>query len=73
MGFDELVLTRLMIAPELKFPLLSSGYNEQEVTQRFVGKDLAGFLQKPYVLSTLAEKLESVLGQVGADPFLEPE
>lgn len=28
--------------------IMSSGYNEQEVTQKFVGKGLAGFIQKPY-------------------------
>ena len=28
--------------------LLTSGYNEQDATERFVGKGLAGFIQKPY-------------------------
>ncbi|MDA8429855.1 MAG: PAS domain S-box protein, partial [Geobacteraceae bacterium] len=28
--------------------IMSSGFNEQEVTQKFVGKGLAGFIQKPY-------------------------
>jgi len=37
--------------------IMSSGYNEQEVTQRFIGKGLAGFIQKPYRLSTLRETL----------------
>jgi two-component system, cell cycle sensor histidine kinase and response regulator CckA len=41
--------------------ILSSGYNEQDVTQRFVGKGLAGFIQKPYQLSTLAAVLKEVL------------
>ncbi|HUI69670.1 MAG TPA: response regulator [Spirochaetia bacterium] len=41
--------------------ILSSGYNEQEAVQRFVGKGLAGFLQKPYRLSQLRQKLTSVL------------
>jgi two-component system, cell cycle sensor histidine kinase and response regulator CckA len=41
--------------------ILSSGYNEQDVTQRFVGKGLAGFIQKPYQLSTLVAVLEEVL------------
>ena len=35
--------------------IISSGYNEQEVTQRFVGKGLAGFIQKPYKLSELKQ------------------
>ena len=33
--------------------ILTSGYNEQEVTQRFVGKGLAGFIQKPYTIEAL--------------------
>jgi len=35
--------------------IMSSGYNEQEVTRKFAGKGLAGFIQKPYMLSTLKE------------------
>ena len=30
-----------------------SGYNEQDATQRFVGKGLAGFLAKPFLVSDL--------------------
>lgn len=45
--------------------ILSSGYNEQDVTQRFVGKGLAGFIQKPYQLSTLVAVLKDVLDQGG--------
>ncbi len=41
--------------------LLSSGFNEKEATQRFVGKGLAGFVQKPYRFATLATKLSEVL------------
>ncbi len=33
--------------------IMTSGFNEQEVTQKFVGKGLAGFIQKPYNLSTM--------------------
>jgi len=42
--------------------LLSSGYNEHEVEQRFAGKGLAGFVQKPYALSDLTAQLINVLG-----------
>ncbi|HOZ45538.1 MAG TPA: PAS domain S-box protein [Candidatus Hydrogenedentes bacterium] len=41
--------------------VLSSGYNEQEATNRFAGKGLAGFLQKPYQPVTLMQKLREVL------------
>lgn len=42
--------------------ILSSGYNEQDVTQRFVGKGLAGFIQKPYTMANLRVTLNRVLG-----------
>ncbi len=41
--------------------LLSSGYNEQEATDRFAGKGLAGFIQKPYRAQKLIEKLRRIL------------
>ena len=41
--------------------VLCSGYNEQDATQRFAGKGLAGFIQKPYNLTTLREMLIEVL------------
>ena len=41
--------------------ILSSGYDEQDATDRFVGKGLAGFLQKPYDFDTLLTKLRQVL------------
>ena len=41
--------------------ILCSGYNEQEATQRFAGKGPAGFIQKPYNMAALREKLTEVL------------
>ncbi len=43
--------------------ILSSGYSEQESTKRFGTQCLAGFLQKPYELTTLQAKLREVLGE----------
>lgn len=40
--------------------IMSSGYNEGEVTQKFAGKELAGFIQKPYKLSGLEDALRKV-------------
>jgi len=37
--------------------IMASGYNEQEVTQRFVGKGLVGFIQKPFMIDDLREVL----------------
>jgi PAS domain S-box-containing protein len=42
------------INPRVKV-ILSSGFNEVEAVQRFTGKGLAGFLQKPYTAQHLAE------------------
>lgn len=41
--------------------LLSSGYNEHEATDRFAGKGLAGFIQKPYRSSQLIDKVRAAL------------
>jgi len=41
--------------------ILASGYNEQEVSQRFVGKGVAGFLQKPFRMQDLQEALAKIL------------
>ncbi|MBC7962864.1 MAG: GAF domain-containing protein [Steroidobacteraceae bacterium] len=41
--------------------IISSGYNEQEVTRKFVGKGLSGFIQKPYQLSVLREAARALL------------
>jgi two-component system cell cycle sensor histidine kinase/response regulator CckA len=48
------------IKPDIRV-VLSSGYNEVEAIRRFTGKGLAGFLQKPYSVKTLADKIQSVL------------
>lgn len=49
------------INPDIKV-IMSSGYNEQEITQRFVGKGLAGFLQKPYQMQGLINMIRKVMG-----------
>jgi PAS domain S-box-containing protein len=49
-----------LIQPDIKV-VMSSGYNEQEVTQRFMGKGLAGFIQKPYKFSTLRNVIRGIL------------
>ena len=46
--------------PDVKV-ILSSGYNEVEAIQRFTGKGLAGFIQKPYSAAALAEKVKMAL------------
>ncbi len=48
------------IKPDVRV-IMTSGYNEQEVTQRFVGKGLAGFLQKPFLYDALLASLREAL------------
>lgn len=45
--------------------ILSSGFTEVEAMRRFEGKALAGFIQKPYTASTLAQKVKDALSQSG--------
>ena len=40
--------------------IMSSGFNEQEVTEKFLGKGLVGFIQKPYKLSVLKEAIRKI-------------
>ena len=43
--------------------IMCSGYNEQEVTHRFTGKSLAGFLHKPYMFRQIEAKIKEVLNE----------
>lgn len=47
--------------------ILSSGYNEQDATNNFVGKGLAGFIQKPYNPFALIEKIHQTLQSFGPE------
>ena len=41
--------------------IMSSGYNENEVSQIFIAKGISGFIQKPYRLSTLRGTIKKAL------------
>jgi two-component system cell cycle sensor histidine kinase/response regulator CckA len=43
--------------------LLSSGFNESEAVQRFSGKGLAGFVQKPYTAGQVTERIRQTLSR----------
>ena len=60
MGGEQCFEELRRISSDVKV-ILSSGYSEQEVAERFSGKGLAGFIQKPYWSSVLLAKLKEVL------------
>ncbi|MCX7049840.1 MAG: PAS domain S-box protein [Candidatus Sumerlaeota bacterium] len=47
--------------------IMSSGYTESEIASRFAGKGLAGFIQKPYRLAWLRERLQAILQAAGKE------
>ena len=49
------------VAPEMS-TVLMSGYNEQDASQHFVGKGLAGFVAKPFLVSELLDAIGKSLG-----------
>jgi len=63
---DGLTAFRRMkaIRPDIRV-ILSSGYNEQDATQRFLGEGLTGFIQKPYRLHQLRELLNRIFTDLG--------
>ncbi|MDA3901914.1 MAG: PAS domain S-box protein [Desulfuromusa sp.] len=60
MNGDEAFREFKRIDPAVKV-IICSGYNEQEVSQKFVGKGWAGFLKKPYHFSELQKKIQELL------------
>jgi two-component system cell cycle sensor histidine kinase/response regulator CckA len=48
--------------------ILSSGYTEQDATNQFAEKGLAGFIQKPYEFKTLMAKIHQVFGAIDSHP-----
>ncbi len=67
MGGEEAFSEMRRIKPDIKV-LLSSGYNEQTATNRFAGKGLAGFIQKPYTVKGLLSKVSELLGRTSSIP-----
>jgi CheY-like chemotaxis protein len=47
------------LKPDVKV-IMSSGFSEHEVTRKFMGKGLAGFIQKPYKLSALKDAIQKI-------------
>jgi CheY-like chemotaxis protein len=51
------------LRPDIKV-LLASGFSQQEVSERFKGLGLNGFIPKPYTLANLTKELAHVLNGV---------
>ena len=62
MNGEETFAQLRRINPEVRV-VLTSGYNEQEVTSSLAGKGLAGFIQKPYRADNLLATFHKVLGK----------
>jgi CheY-like chemotaxis protein len=62
MGGEETFRELRRIDPQARI-IMSSGYNEQDVVHRFIGKGLSGFIQKPYQLKSLAQTLMKILDE----------
>lgn len=60
LGGDEALAGLRAIRPDIGI-ILSSGYSEEEASRLFAGKGADAFIQKPYTLNQLVEKVRSVL------------
>ena len=60
MSGEETLKRLKTIRPDVPV-ILSTGLSEMETAERFAGARLAGFLQKPYTASQLAEKVKSAM------------
>jgi CheY-like chemotaxis protein len=61
MSGEETFRVLRSVNPDVRI-LLSSGYNEQEAVNRFSGRGLSGFIQKPYTPAELLEQIARILG-----------
>lgn len=57
---DEVFRELKKIKPDVKV-ILMSGYNDQETSQRLVGRGITAFIQKPFSYEKLKEKIENIL------------
>jgi len=48
--------------------IMSSGFSESEVTRKFLGKGMGGFVHKPYTFATLRNAVMQLLAAEGTDP-----
>jgi CheY-like chemotaxis protein len=63
---EEVLVKMRQINPDVPV-ILTSGYNEQEISTRFEGQELAGFIQKPFRPTVLLAMVERVLNRTMND------
>ena len=67
MDGEETLAKLRSVQPRIRV-VLTSGYSEQEISEKFAGKGLAGFVQKPFRASELVDKIHAALtGSDGAN------
>jgi signal transduction histidine kinase/CheY-like chemotaxis protein len=66
MSGEEAFRSLRLIKPDLNI-ILSSGYTEAETMRHFTSKGLAGFLQKPYTVQALTQKIADVCSRPGTE------
>ncbi len=64
MGGEEALEKLKRIDPAVKV-ILSTGFSHSEVTSRFHGRGLSGFLQKPFTAASLAAEVQAALEPYG--------
>jgi len=62
MGGEEALTEMQAIEPKVPI-ILSTGYDEEETLSRLAGRNLAGFLQKPYTIEKLLGEIQSALSR----------
>jgi signal transduction histidine kinase/CheY-like chemotaxis protein len=74
MNGDQVLVSLQAIRPDVKV-VLSSGYDQNEVVRRFAGRGLAGFLQKPYTVGALINRIADAAGDqpTGTESARSPE
>ena len=60
MSGEETLAELRSVHPRVRVVLMS-GYSEQEISEKFAGKGLAGFVQKPFRASELVDKIHGAL------------
>ena len=68
MAGDEVFSKMRAIRPDLPI-IISSGYGESQVMRYFAGREVSGFIQKPYTSSSLIGTIQNVL--TGGSPVLQ--